>query len=327
MNNLFVPFAIVASTFFVLNFAFNYFAYAQTDFPLEITRSMLTDRNMNTYHQGFHTKITSSVPIFSTAYHSSTYPDNIPSLAQGLKSTEMSYTEPIIVAQIPQTNMKKYFVAIMRVNPDIQKDLLKIYMKYLDNDDKVLSHPNETNLGYTMLLPGEHGVQYFSLDKIRANAASLRTRGVEIISYDLEKGLSPVKDLLNPVVSVKAASDVVHKNKMKLMLSPSRDLTSLYGAQFAKIVDIYNIQAQSLQPKPTVYRSFVEQIVKELRSDNPAILISAQVSTARGSLNSMKNSISSVTDIVDGVTSWYSLDPKGLNKLERFIKWFSENYT
>jgi hypothetical protein len=81
--------------------------------------------------------------------------------------------------------------------------------------------------------------------------------------------------LIDPVKSVKLASDVVHRNGLKFMLAPSREYTSLYGAQFAKFADIYDVQAQSLQSKPNEYKGYVEQIVKKLRSSNREISIVA----------------------------------------------------
>jgi hypothetical protein len=50
------------------------------------------------------------------------------------------------------------------------------------------------------------------------------------------------------------------------------------------------------------------------------------MSTDRGSVDSMKDSFSSVANTVDGVTSWYSGDKNALDKLENFVKWFSDNY-
>ena len=261
---------------------------------------------------------TSSVPYFDTF-------GSISLDLQDLKSQQLSEDA---IYQVPQaeTNIKKYFIAIMRTNHNIQDDLLSLYIPYLDNNDKILSHPNEQNLQHTMQLPGEHGVQYFSLAEIRSKVATLKKLGVDIVSYDLEKDGSPARDLSNPVTSVKLASDVVHRNGLKFMVAPSRELTSLYGAQFAKFVDIYDIQAQSLQSKPNEYKNYIEQTVKKLRSNNAEISISAQVSTDRGSLDSMKNSISLVAESVDGVTSWYSGDQKALAKLESFVKWFSDKY-
>jgi hypothetical protein len=220
----------------------------------------------------------------------------------------------------------KYFVAKMRADYDDQDELVKIYSSHWNDGDIALSHPNEENLDYTMQLPGEHGVQYFSLSEITTNVASLKAKGVDIISLDLEKQYSSNLDLEDPVASVKVASENVHRYNMKFMISPSIMLTSEYGSQFAPFVDLYNIQAQSLQTRPNEFNDFVEEVVRELRSANPDISISAQVSTARGSLESMKRSISSVVDIVDGISSWFTDDRVGLVKLNGFIKWFNNEY-
>ena len=220
----------------------------------------------------------------------------------------------------------KFFVAKMRADYDNQYELVELYSTYWNEGDIALSHPNEENLEYTMQLPGQHGVQYFSVSEIRSNVATLKAEGVDIVSYDLEKEYSSNSDLKDPVASVKTASEIVHQYNMKFMITPSIMLTADFGAQFAPFVDIYNIQAQSLQSRPNEYNNFVEQTVRELRSANPEISISAQVSTARGSLENMKKSIASVIDIVDGTSSWYTDDRKGLNKLSGFIKWFNDKY-
>jgi hypothetical protein len=220
----------------------------------------------------------------------------------------------------------KFFVAIMRADHSNQHGLIDLYGSYLNDDDIALSHPNEENLQNTMQLPGKHGVQYFLLSEIMLNVTSLKAQGVDIVSYDLEKENASYNELKDPVASVKAASEVVHKNNMKFMISPSIKLTADFGTQFAPFVDIYNIQAQSLQSRPNEYNNFVEQTVRELRSANPEISISVQVSTARGSLEGMKKSIMSVIDIVDGTSSWYTDDRTGLNKLGGFVKWFDNKY-
>jgi hypothetical protein len=274
-------------------------------------------------YQGEPSEISFSAPASSVPYF-----DTFRSILldiQDLKSHQLSREEIFQIAQT-ETNVKKFFIAIMRTNHNIQDDLLSLYIPYLDNNDKILSHPNEQNLQHTMQLPGEHGVQYFSLAEIRSKVATLKKLGVDFVSYDLEKEGSPARDLFNPVTSVKLASDIVHRNGLKFMVAPSRELTSLHGAQFAKFVDIYDVQAQSLQSKPNEYKNYVEQIVKKLRSSNAEISITAQVSTDRGSLDSMKNSISLVAESVDGVTSWYSGDQKALVRLESFVKWFSDKY-
>ena len=307
---------ILATTACIVGITFDYNSYAQILDPNALKNFARGDETR--VSQGEPNELSYSVPALNPFR-------TILLDVQDPKNHQLSREE---LYQVPQTetNERKYFIAIMRTNHDIQDDLLSLYIPYLDNDDKILSHPNEQNLQHTMQLPGEHGVQYFSLSEIRSKVATLKKLGVDIVSYDLEKEGSPARDLSDPVTSVKLASDAVHRNGLKFMVAPSRELTSLYGDQFAKFVDIYDVQAQSLQSKPNEYKDYVEQIVKKLRSSNPEISISAQVSTERGSLDSMRNSISLVAESVDGVTSWYSGDQKALGKLKSFVKWFSDKY-
>jgi hypothetical protein len=326
MNREVVAFALAAAALCIMITAFNCCAYAQTISPLYSSQVMV-----NNYHSGaFHTSLLDYSK--QTCSSSATYvsyseicAETFTSKPQAFKN-QLSYASESSAAPELQTNTAKYFFAIMRTNPNIQKDLLSLYMPYLDSDDKVISHPNEDNLQHTLQLPGEHGVQYFSLAEIRAKADLLKQQGVEIVSYDLESEGSPARDMRDPVAAVKLASSIVHNNGMKFMIAPSRALTSLYAAEFAKYVDIYSIQAQSLQSQPNEYKKYVEKIVMEITSTNPEISITAQVSTVRGSLQSMKNSISSVEGVIDGVTSWYSGNQKALDKLERFVKWFVDRY-
>ena len=229
---------------------------------------------------------------------------------------------------ITVTDSQKHFVSIMRANYDDQSQLVDLYSSYINKADIALSHPNEENLEFTMQIPvGEHGVQYFSLEEIKSKAASLRSDGVDIISYDIEKEYSPSADIQDPVATVREVCQEVHKYKMKCMVTPARALTTQFGAQIAEYVDFYNIQAQGLQAQPSQYKAYVENIVSKLRSANSEMSITVQVSTSRGTLDNMKESFSQVADIVDGVSCWYSNDSEGLNMLGDFVQWFKQNYS
>ena len=266
MNHEIVAFALAAVALWMMITAFNCSAHAQTISPPYSTQKM----GDNDLGAAFHTSLTD----FSkqTCSNRTTYlryfeicPGTITSKPQPSKNQLSNTSQSSAVPELHQ-NTSKYFVAIMRTNPNIQKDLLSLYMPYLDSKDKVLSHPDGDNLQHTLQLSGEHGVQYFSLAEIRSNARLLKQQGVEIVSYDLESEGSPEGDMRYPVTSVKLASTIVHENGMKFMIAPSRVLTSLYAAEFAEYVDIYSIQAQSLQSQPNEYKKYVEETVIELTS-------------------------------------------------------------
>lgn len=142
--------------------------------------------------------------------------------------------------------------------------------------DFALSHSNADNFDqYTKQHPGP-GVQYFYLAEIKSNAALLKSRGAEVISFDLESEYSPESDGQNPVASIKAArEEVVQQNGMICMASPSRALITRYDERLALYLDMYNIQAQELQDNgfPTGYQTYVGDMVMKLRAAIPNLLL------------------------------------------------------
>ncbi len=234
---------------------------------------------------------------------------------------------------------KKYFMATMLqyVNTDRQVD---IYKPNMISSDKARIHVGlnrqvtHEQLDGLLSLPGSHGMEYFSLAEIKENAPHLKSKGIEFIDYDLEPGSghSPRSDLADPVASIRAASKAAHDNGLLFQCSPSKRITTDYGAQLAQYCDQYHIQAQSLQTNPAQYESFVKSTVQKLRQNNPDIVISVQLSTQRESANgmslfeTMKNDFARVADDVDGVSLWFANNNSSLNVVESFAKWFDANY-
>jgi hypothetical protein len=222
----------------------------------------------------------------------------------------------------------KTFVAIMRSQPAaIQTQLVDLYKPYLKSTDYLLTHPNDNNWNYALELPAENkGVEYFSLAEIQANAQLLKAKGANFVSYDLEDPYTPASELVNPVNSMQMASQILHQNGLKLAAAPSHKLTDTYYASFAPLVDIYILQSQAFQSDSSQYKSYVNSIVPKLRAAHPGMPIIAELSTARGNLQNMMESFSSVANIVDGVTSWYANRPDALAQLNQFLSWFQQNY-
>ncbi len=233
----------------------------------------------------------------------------------------------------------KYFMATMLQYVDINKQV-DIYKPSMKSSDKARIHVGlnqkvtDAQLKGLMSLPGSHGMEYFSLAEIKANAPLLKSKGIEFIDYDLEPGSghSPSSDLANPVASIKAASKAAHDNGLLFQCSPSRKITTDYGAQLAPYCDQYHIQAQALQGSPAQYESYVKSTAAKLRQNNPDIVISVQLSTQRESASGMtlletfKHDYARVADYVDGITLWFSNNDSSLNVVESFAKWFDANY-
>jgi hypothetical protein len=233
----------------------------------------------------------------------------------------------------------KYFMATMLQYVDTNSQV-NMYKPYMILSDKARIHVGlnkqvtNAQLDGLLSLPGSHGMEYFSLAEIKANAPLLKAKGIEFIDYDLEPGTghSPSSDLADPVASIRAASKAAHDNGLLFQCSPSKKITTDYGAQLAQYCDQYHIQAQSLQGSPSQYESFVKSIVAKLRQNNPDIVISVQLSTQRESasgmslLETMKHDFARVADDVDGVSLWFANNDSSLNIVESFAKWFDANY-
>lgn len=239
----------------------------------------------------------------------------------------------------PAATADKYFMATMLQYVDTDKQV-NIYKPNMISSDKARIHVGlnkqvtNAQLNGLLSLPGSHGMEFFSLKEIKANAPHLKAKGIEFIDYDLEPGSghSPSSDLSDPVASIRAASKAAHDNGLLFQCSPSKKITTNYGAQLAPYCDQYHIQAQSLQGSPAQYESFVKSTVTKLRQNNPDIVISVQLSTQRESANGMslletfKHDFARVADDVDGVSLWFSNNDSSLNVVESFAKWFDANY-
>ena len=123
----------------------------------------------------------------------------------------------------------------------------------------------------------------------------------------------------DPVLAVKTASEALHNNGLKLILAPSGKLTDIYGEQFAPFADAYVLQYQAYQKDP-LYKSKVISMAEKLRKVNPSIIIITQVSTLRGSVQTMEESFSSVKDHVDGVTMFYGLTEGNFTMVKEFLE-------
>jgi hypothetical protein len=235
--------------------------------------------------------------------------------------------DPIFLSQSSPNTKEKILVATMRSqNVHVQPQLVNLYKPYVRSADYVMTHPNAKNLGYAFQLQGIKGVEYFSLSDIRANIASLKSNGVNFISYDLEETYSAPGDLIDPVNSMKQASNIVHQSGLKLIATPSHKLTDKFAPNFAAVADLYILQAQAYQSNSSSYQVYVNNMTSKLKAAHLGMPVIAELSTARGDLASMKKSFSLVANVVDGVTSWYANTPDGLNQLNAFLSWFQQNY-
>lgn len=235
-------------------------------------------------------------------------------------------------------------------SPTQPKFFLTLFLQYVNKDDQIniygpnLDEKDQTRLrvidestlrsGYVTAvknLPGSAGVTFKSSKAIVDNAKRVKDLGFDFIEFNLERGLSPLSDYNNVVSAMKSAAETAHAQGLKFRATPSRSFTEQYGSRIAPYADYYHIQAQSLQDNGIkAYSDYVHAQVSKLKNANPNLLISVQVSTQQGSapgltlLETMKQCVDSVMDVVDGATVWFAGDD--LNTLKSFVEWYNSKY-
>jgi hypothetical protein len=231
----------------------------------------------------------------------------------------------------------KFFLALFLqyINKDNETNIYAPNMN--DNDQTRLRIIDESTLrpGYVTAaknLSGSAGVTFKSSKDIVDNAKRVKDLGFDFVEFNLEEGLSPSSDSVNVVSAMKMAADAAHAQGLKFRAIPSNPFTIQYGPQIAPFSDYYHIQAQSLQERGVkAYSDYVHAMVPELKKANPNLLISVQVSIQQGNasgltlLETMKQCVDSVMDVVDGASVWFGRDD--LNTLKLFAEWYNNKYT
>lgn len=238
--------------------------------------------------------------------------------------------------QAQTAKQSKFFLALF---PQYvwEDNLTSIYAPNMDDNDQTrLRVLDQSTLDPDYIiaaqnLSGPAGVTFKSSKAIVENAQRVKRLGFDFIEFNLERGLSPESDSNNVVSAMKTAADAAHANGLKFRAIPSRGFTTDYGSQIAPLVDYYHIQAQTLQDDGVkAYSDFVHTQVAELKSANPNLIISVQVSIRQGNapdlslLETMQQCVDSVMDVVDGVTVWFGRD--GLDTLKPFVEWYNNKY-
>jgi len=239
-------------------------------------------------------------------------------------------------AQAQTAKPSKFFLALF---PQYvwEDDLTRIYAPNMDSNDQTrlrVLNQSTLDLDYIIAaqnLSGSAGVTFMSSKAIVENAKRVKDLGFDFIEFNLERGKSPESDSNNVVSAMKTAAEAAHAHGLKFRAIPSRGYTTDYGSQIAPYVDYYHIQAQTLQDDGVqAYRDYVHTQVAELKSANPNLIITVQVSLRQGNapglsqLETMQQCVDSVMDVADGVTVWFGRD--GLDDLKSFVEWYNNKY-
>ena len=155
---------------------------------------------------------------------------------------------------------------------------------------------------------------------------------VRFVMYDPEGWPStPVAEQRHPVAAMRAFADAARAAGYGVVITPHPSLVEVpHGdcvragteteqeaflrcrieAAAAKLSDVVEVQAQSLEADPVLYRSFVEEAAAQASVANPNVVVLAGLSTRFVTdPNTLLSAWDSVTDIVDG---HYLAVPEGI---------------
>jgi hypothetical protein len=204
------------------------------------------------------------------------------------------------------------------------QSLTNMFKQYVDSNDVVF---NGLLKKYSDQLPGFKATTYVSLADIQTYAPVLRSYGIQIVGYDLEKAFSPAADLSNPISYTIAASATAHKYGLLFMALPGypsgRDTN--YAARVAPYCDYYVIQAQAATNDPDAYQKFVTMMAKAVHNANPNTKIITQIDANLGTAQQMEQDFTRVANVVRGVVVGFTTTTT-VDQLNQFFSWLHSIY-
>jgi hypothetical protein len=154
--------------------------------------------------------------------------------------------------------------------------------------------------------------------------------GTHAVLYDPEVwSFTPPAEQQNPAQAAQQAASIAHAHGLKLIVAPALNLTTVQSGtagprwkQFlslglagamAKVADVIELQAQSLELQPATYADFVRSAAAQARAANPKVSVLAGLSTnppgAVVSTQDLTAAISATSATVDGY--WLNIPGQG----------------
>jgi hypothetical protein len=130
-----------------------------------------------------------------------------------------------------------------------------------------------------------------------ALASHLLPAGTRAVLYDPEAwSFTPADEQRNPVQAATSAAELAHAHGLQLIVAPALNLTTVLApgssaprwqqflglrlaAGIAKVADVLDLQAQSLERSPATYANFVREAAGQARTANRDVTVLAGLST------------------------------------------------
>jgi hypothetical protein len=149
-------------------------------------------------------------------------------------------------------------------------------------------------------LPGVDATQVVTFPAVAALGDALARRqlpdGARAVLYDPEAwSFTPADEQRDPVRAAERAAELAHAHGLELIVAPALSLAGVLArgpaprwqrflrlqlaARIAKVADIVELQAQSLERSAATYATFVREAARQARAARPGVTVLAGLST------------------------------------------------
>jgi uncharacterized membrane protein len=153
--------------------------------------------------------------------------------------------------------------------------------------------------------------------------------GTSAVLYDPEAwSFTPRAEQLDPASAAQRARDIAHAHGLSLIVAPALNLTTLHpdpaggprwkqflrlglAGSIAKVTDVLEIQAQSLERSTSTYAEFVRDAAAQARAANPRVAILAGLSTNPPGSPVTSQQLTAVIHATRGIVDGYWLNIPG----------------
>ena len=153
--------------------------------------------------------------------------------------------------------------------------------------------------------------------------------GTSAVLYDPEAwSFTPRAEQLDPASAAQRARDIAHAHGLSLIVAPALNLTTLrpdpaggprwkqflrlgLAGSIAKVTDVLEIQAQSLERSTSTYAEFVRDAAAQARAANPRVAILAGLSTNPPGAPVTSQQLTAVIHATRGIVDGYWLNIPG----------------
>ncbi len=153
--------------------------------------------------------------------------------------------------------------------------------------------------------------------------------GTGAVLYDPEAwAFTPHAEQLNPAAATRRARDIAHAHGLALIAAPALNLTTVrpdpaggprwrqflrlgLAGELAKVSDVVELQAQSLERSTSTYATFVRDAAAQARAANPRVAILAGLSTNPPGAEVTSQQLAAAIHATRGIVEGYWLNIPG----------------